>query len=59
MRYIAAKALFIAKKIRFINKKQFAAIILEVNNKMFIVHQAILDMKDKKINIYLLMSNPD
>ena len=52
-RYIAIKALFITKKIKLINKKKFAVIALDADNKIFIMHIAVLNIKSIIIAVYL------
>ena len=50
-KYTAIEILFIIKKIEFINKKKFVIVILNTNNKIFVIYIIALDIKNIEINI--------
>ena len=59
--YIIAKALPTTKRIKFINKKKFAQVVLDKNFEIFIIHIAFFNLAlisvylDKKIQIASLL----
>lgn len=40
------------ERIKFINMKEFAAQVLDVNNETFLMHVVALDLKDTNMAIY-------
>lgn len=51
-RYIAVKILSAIKRVKLINKKEFAIVTLDVDSKTFIIHIVALDIRDITMAIY-------
>lgn len=48
---MTAKVLLITKKQKFINKKKFVIVALNLNTQIFIIHIANLEVKIKIVNL--------
>ena len=52
-RYTTTKALSITQKMKFINKKEFVAVVLDANNETFVVHVVALDIEGTNMAVHL------
>ena len=51
-RYITSKVLPITQKVKLINKKKFMVAVLNINNVIFVILIAALNIKDTNMAIY-------